>query len=292
MTIFAGLEHIVREDEPLAPYTYLKLGGKAQYFAEPTNQDELAELARRATAAGLPTRLIGAGTNLLIRSPLVNGLVIVMSAPAFTHLTVHGQRLTVGGGVKLPHFVATCAREGFSGPEHLVGIPGTVGGGLHVNSGADGVDLGSWCIEAKALTRNGELVHRQKDALTFSYRSSSLNELAILEATFEFERENPDQITREMQRNWIVRRARQPAIGEPAAFLFKNRLGEPAGELIQRAGAKGMSVGAASLFDPDPNYLIARPGATVDDVLQLIDKVKSQVHERIGIELALALQIW
>lgn len=292
MSLFAGLEHIVREDEPLAPYTNLKLGGKAQYFAEPTTEGEIAELVRRATAAGLATRLIGGGTNLLVRDSGVSGLVIHLSATAFSTLTIEGNRMIVGGGVRLSHFVSSCAREGFDGPEHLVGIPGTIGGALHVNSGSDGVDIGSWCVAAKALTRTGELVQRGADALSFSYRSSSLNELAILEATFEFERENSESLTREMQRNWIVRRARQPSFGESAAYLFKDHLGEPAGELISRAGAKGLRAGAVQLFDANPNYLVAKEGAKVEDVLSLIEAVKAQVNDKIGVELALAMQIW
>ncbi len=292
MSLFAGLEHIVREDEPLAPHTSLNLGGRAQFFAEPTIQEELVELVRRSRAADLSLRVIGGGSNLIVRDDGVRGLVIHLSAPNFNKLEIHGNRMVVGGGLRLSHFVATCAREGFVGPEHLVGLPGTLGGALHCNTGSGGNDIGNWCTKATAITRNGDIVVRNTDNMSFSYLSSSLNELAIVEAEFQFERDNSATLTRQMQRNWIVRRARQPAIDEPNVFVFKDHGGESASELIERAGLKGKQVGHVTMFDQNPNYFIAKSGAKSADVLQLVEMVRAQVKERLAIDLPLAVQIW
>ena len=292
MSLFAGLEHILREEEPLAPYTSLNLGGKAQYFAEPTTQEELLELVRRGRAADLSMRVIGGGSNLIVRDEGVKGLVIHLSAPNFNKLEIHGDRMIVGGGVRLSHFVATSAREGFVGPEHLVGLPGTVGGALHCNTGSGGNDIGNWCTKATAITRAGEIVVRTADNMSFSYLTSSLNELAIVEAEFQFERDNPEKLTKQMQRNWIVRRVRQPAIDEPNAYIFKDHGGEPASELIERAGLKGKHIGHVTMFDQNPNYFIVRSGAKAADVLELVELVRGQVRERLGVELSLAVQIW
>ena len=158
----SGLEHIVRENEPLAPYTRLGLGGVAEYFAEPTSQDELVAVVKRFTEEGLPIRLIGGGSNVLIKSSGVAGLVIHLGAPAFCEINVSGQSITAGGGTKLSHFVSTAVREGFSGPQRLVGIPGTIGGALHGNSGAHSVDIGTWVESATVLTRSGEVISRGK----------------------------------------------------------------------------------------------------------------------------------
>lgn len=287
-----GFEHCARANEPLAPYTTLRLGGPAEYFAEPTTEQELIELIRRFTAEGMGIRLIGGGSNLVIRDEGVAGLVLHLAAPAFMQMIVDGDTMTVGGGVRLSHFISAAVREGFSGPDQLAGIPGTVGGALHCNSGSGGFDIGSWVESAVAVTRKGERVERGASALSFSYRSSSLNELAILSARFRFQRESPESLTRQMQKTWIVRSARQPRLGERCVYGFKDQGGESAGMLIDRAGLSGTRVGNAEVSPRDCNFIIAHDGATSDNVLRLVDLVKNQVADRLGIQLALALQVW
>ncbi|HMP78008.1 MAG TPA: UDP-N-acetylmuramate dehydrogenase [Pirellulaceae bacterium] len=292
MSLFSGLEHVVRENEPLAPYTTLRLGGVAEYFAEPTSIDELSEIIQRAKENEMPIRLIGGGSNILVRDEGVPGMVLQLSAPAFGQLVIEGELVTVGGGVSLPHFVSATVREDLAGAHHLVGIPGTVGGALHANSGTGGHDIGRWLIRAAVVTRSGQFAIRESDALSFSYRSSSLNELAIIEATFRFPRDTAGDLTRRLQKLWIVKRSQQPLIGDPCAYVFKNHGGEPAGELIERAGLKGTQMGKVELFDRNPNFFVAHPGAKSADVLRLIDLVKSQVQERLSIDLSLSLDLW
>ena len=292
MSIISGLEHIVRENEPLAPYTSLRIGGVAEHFAEPTNVDELTELVRRFSAAGLPIRLLGGGSNILVRDEGVPGLVIQLTAPAFCQLEVKGDLLIAGGGVRLTHFVSTAVREGMAGPEQLVGIPGTIGGALHNNTGVAGFDIGSWVIRAQAMTRAGDLVTRESDAMSFSYRASSLNELAIISATFRCERDAPEALTRQLQKNWIVRRANQPLLGEHTAYVFKDHGGDSAASLIERAGLKGTQVGKIEVLDRNANFFVARQGATSADFLRLVELVRSQVQDRFDVNLALAIQVW
>lgn len=121
MSLFTGLEHIVRENEPLAPYTSLRIGGVAEYFVEPTTVDELCEVVRRCEVQGVTMRLIGGGSNVLVRDEGVAGVVLHLSAPAFSHLMIDGELVTVGGGVSLPHFVSATVRENLAGAHHLVG---------------------------------------------------------------------------------------------------------------------------------------------------------------------------
>ncbi len=291
MSIISGFEHIVRENQSLAPYTRLKLGGVAEFFAEPTTQDELVGLVKRFDQHQQPIRLIGSGSNVVIRDEGVPGLVLHLSAPCFCEISVDDNRIIAGGGTKLSHFVSTAVREGLAGPENLVGIPGTIGGALHGNTGAHGVDIGSWVQNARVLTRAGEIIERDRDAVAFSYRQSSLNELVILKATFQFERESSELLTRQLQKLWIVRRASQP-ISENAIYVFKDDGVETASELIDRAGLKGMQVGEVEISDRDANLFVVQPGATSQDVLRLIDLVKNQVHDRLGVEIQPAVQIW
>ena len=292
MGIAEGLEHIVRESEPLAAYTRLRMGGPAEYFAEPTTLDELAEVIRRAREEELNVRLLGGGTNLLVRSEGVPGVVILLSAPVFCQLEVTDGGLRCGGGVKLAHFVSTAVREGFSGPEQLTGVPGTVGGALHGNSGTHAGDIGQWCRGARVMTRNGEIVRREADDLSFSYRESSLNELVIVDAEFVFEREASESLTRRMQKLWIVKQAKQPSVNERSAYLFRDPVGMTASSLIEQAGLRGTKVGAVELSDRDPNFIVARDEATTDDVLRLIELVRSRVSDSAGVELSQNLEVW
>ena len=128
MSIFEGLDHIVRENEPLAPLTWFRLGGPAQYFAEPTKLEELAELVRQSQQHRLPIRVIGAGSRILVPDEGVSGLVIQLSAPVFCEITIEGSSVTAGGGAKLGHVVSASVGAGLAGLENLVGIPGSVCG--------------------------------------------------------------------------------------------------------------------------------------------------------------------
>jgi UDP-N-acetylmuramate dehydrogenase len=292
VTLISGFEHIVRENEPLAPFTPLKLGGVAEAFAEPTTVEELIGLVKRFSEHGVPIRLLGGGTNLLIRDAGVAGLVIRLAAPAFCTIEINGNVITAGGGTQVSHFVASAVREGLSGPEQLVGIPGTIGGALHNNTGAHGIDIGSWVQSVDVINRAGELVTREKESLSFSYRRSSLTELVILSAKFQFEPEDSAALTKQMQKLWIVRRASQPTSDEHATYIFKDHGGDSAAALIERAGLKGTRVGKVVVSDQNPNFFVAQPGANSDQVLQLMELVRTQVAERLEIELENAIQIW
>ena len=115
MGVFAGLEHIVRENEPIAHFTWLRLGGPARYFAEPTSVEELKSLVTRCRDANLPVRILGGGSNVLIRDEGVAGLVVHLAAPAFGAISVQGKTVTAGGGAKLSHVISTSVREGLVG---------------------------------------------------------------------------------------------------------------------------------------------------------------------------------
>ena len=290
--MLTGFEHIVRENEPLAPYTRLKIGGVAEYFAEPTNQEELIGLVKRFAQEDRPIRLIGSGSNLLVNDNGVAGLVVHLSAPEFCNIEIQDNRMIVGGGARLSHFVATAVREGLAGPEQLVGLPGTLGGALHNNTGAHGVDIGSWVQSAQVLTRTGELAIREKDTMSFSYRQSSLSELVILKAELAFEREPSEALTKQMQKLWIVRRANHPGSELNASYIFNDVGGETASEIIERAGLKGTKVGEVEIMDDDPNFFVAQSGASSEEVLKLIELVQTQVSERLEINLETAIQIW
>ncbi|MBI3866097.1 MAG: UDP-N-acetylmuramate dehydrogenase [Planctomycetia bacterium] len=283
---------ITRRDEPLAPFTWLKTGGPAQYFITPRNPDELAEVVRACHTAQIPLHVLGGGSNLLVRDEGVAGVVLSLSDPAFSKIEVDGTRITAGAGASLSHLISHSVKAGLAGLDVLVGIPGSVGGALHGNAGGKSGDIGQHVRTAKVLTISGEVYVRQEDELSFAYRFSSLNELIILEASFELHHEDPEEITRRMRKLWIMKKATQPLTFQSAGCIFKNPRGMSAGWLIEQAGLKGTKVGEAEFSDRHANFIVTRPGATSQDVLKLIDLAQAKVSSQFGVDLELEVQIW
>ncbi|HET6881930.1 MAG TPA: UDP-N-acetylmuramate dehydrogenase [Pirellulales bacterium] len=292
MALQDEFEAIVRPAEPLAPHTWFHLGGPAEYFAEPANPDELSRLVERCRQEDLPIRILGGGSNVLVRDEGVPGIVVHLSEEGFGQVEVRGQRVIAGGAAKLGHVISIAVREGLGGLETLVGIPGTIGGALHGNAGSRGGDIGQWTEGATVLTLNGEVVERTREELVFAYRQSSLDELVILSADFELEEDNPDELTKRMQQQWIVKKTAQPLAHQSAGCIFKNPRGMSAGMLIEQAGLKGTRVGGAEVSERHANFIVAEPGATAQDVLRLVELVRSRVADRLGVDLELEIEIW
>ncbi len=292
MGLLSGFEHIVCEHEPLAPYTWFRLGGEAEYFAEPTCVEELEALVRHCRQKELPVRILGGGSNLLVRDQGVPGLVIHLGAAAFSEITVDGEVITAGAGAKLGHVISTAVREGLAGLEHLVGIPGTIGGALRGNAGTENHDIGQWTGWAKVMTRSGEVLEHQRDELRFAYRYSSLDELVILRAGFILEPDERTELTKRMQTLWIVKKSKQPSSDQSMGRIFKNPSGTRAAELIEQAGLKGTKIGGAEISEQHANFIVAGTGASTEEVIRLVELVQLQVRERLGVELETDIEIW
>jgi UDP-N-acetylmuramate dehydrogenase len=292
MTLVSGFEKIVRQQQPLAERTWLRLGGPAQFFAEPNSVDELAALVRRCRNEDVPIRVLGGGSNILIRDEGVAGMVVSLNSAAFSQIQLAGEVVTAGGGVKLAHAISETVRAGLAGLEPLVGIPGTIGGALHGNSGSRGGDIGQWASRALVMTRAGEIIQRDREDLVFAYRQSSLDELVILNGQFSLEPDDPVQLTKRMQKQWIIKKASQPLSHQNVVCVFKNPRGMSAGMLIEQAGLKGTRVGGVEVSQRHANFFVAAEGACSQDVLKLIDLVRSRVAERLGVELETELEIW
>jgi len=292
MGLETGFEKIVRRDEPLAMHTWFQLGGPADYFAEPEDVDQLVGLIERCHEEEVPVRMLGHGSNILLRDEGVPGVVLCLAAPVFAGIDVSGTKIAAGGGVPLGRVITTAVHAGLAGLEALIGIPGTLGGALHGNTGGRGGDVGQWTSEATVITRNGEVVRHGRDELEFGYRRSSLDELVILEGEFELEEDDPGELTRRMQKHWIVKKANQPMGHQCAGCVFRNPRGSSAGELIEEAGLKGTRIGGAVVSERHANFIVAEPECTSQDVLRLIDLIRGQVNDRLGFELQRELEVW
>jgi len=273
-------------------HTWFQLGGPAEYFAEPETVDQLTALVQRCNDAGVEMRLLGQGSNVLVRDEGVPGMVIHLSSPVFCKIRIEGRSIVAGGGVLLGQAVTTAVHRGLAGIETLIGIPGTVGGALHGNAGTHSGNIGQWTLEATVMATNGEISQRNSDELVFGYRQSNLDDLVILEASCQLEEDNPRELAQRMQKYWIVKKASQPLGHQCAGCVFKNPRGVSAGELIDRSGLKGTRIGGALVSDRHANFIIAEPECTSQDVLRLIELVRGQVRDRMGVDLELELEIW
>jgi UDP-N-acetylmuramate dehydrogenase len=292
MSLLTGFETFVRQNEPLAMHTWFQLGGPAEYFAEPETVEQLVALVERCHEEDVTMRMLGQGSNILVRDEGVPGMVIRLSALAFCNIHIQGQSLTAGGGALLGRAVTTAVHRGLAGLETLIGIPGTVGGALHGNAGTRSGNIGQWTLEATVMAANGEVYQRSSDELVFDYRQSSIDDLVILDVRCPLEEDNPHELAQRMQKQWIVKKASQPMGHQSAGCVFKNPRGSSAGELIDDAGLKGTRIGGAVVSDRHANFIIAEPECTAQDVLRLIDLVRGQVRDRMGIELELELEVW
>ena len=292
MSLLEDFSDILQHDKPLAPLTWMNLGGPAQFFLEPRDQAELQRVVVCCHENGIPIHVLGGGSNLLIRAEGVSGAVIRLANASFAELTVDGTILRAGSGALLSQAIAISVRAGLAGLEVLAGIPGTVGGALKGNAGGRAGEISETARSVTTMTAKGESVTRSGDDLSFVYRSSNIAEPFILEGTFQLRPDDPADITTRMRKLWIMKKATQPLSDQSAGCIFKNPRGQSAGALIDQAGLKGTRLGGAEISDRHANFMVTHDGCKSDDVLRLIDLVRSKIAEQFGVELEMEIQIW
>jgi UDP-N-acetylmuramate dehydrogenase len=284
---------IVKAEEPLAPLTWFRLGGPAEFLARPRTVEETVALLRHCREAGLPFKVLAGGSNVLVRDEGVRGMVIHLESPAFSDVVIEGRRAEVGAAVPLTALISQTARAGLAGLETLTGIPGTVGGALRGNAGSRQGRIGTWVRRAKVIDAADEVRVRDRDDLSFAEGWSDLDEPIILSAEFELEPDDPEAVVRRMRRTWIIKKESQPYGHQSTGMIFKNPTTDTtAAFLIDQAGLKGAQVGGAEVSDRHANFIIAHPGATAADVLRLIDQVRQRVRQQLGYDMELQIQVW
>jgi UDP-N-acetylmuramate dehydrogenase len=293
MHSFDDFREIVRADEPLAPHLWFRVGGPAAYLARPRTVDQLLGLLRRCREEGIPLKVLGGGSNVLVRDDGVKALVVHLESPAFSDVSVEGTLVRAGAAVPLTALISQSARSGLAGLETLTGIPGTVGGALRGNAGGRQATIGQYVRRATVIDAADEVQVRDRDDLTFAGRGTNLDEPVILSAEFELHADDPEAVVKRMRRIWIVKKENQPYGHQSSGMIFKNIGTEvSAGGLIDQAGLKGTRHGGAEVSDRHANFIVAHPGATAADVLHLIDQIRQRVWQQFGYELELQIQVW
>lgn len=289
---FDDLGQAVAMQEPLACHTWLGIGGAARYFCEPVDVEALARIVRRCHQGGVPIRVIGGGSNVLVDSSGFDGMVVRLTGPEFCEIRVDRPGIVAGAGAKLVHVVTAAVQAGLAGLETLVGIPGTIGGALVGNAGGRAGDIGQRVREVTVLNREGGLEVRSGNDLTFESRWSNLDDTIIISCRLELEEEPAETLTKRMQKQWILERADQPSGIRTVAMMFKDPPGSTAASLISQSGAKDRTVGNASVSSSHPNFVVTKAECSSDDVRNLIEQVRSQVRDQLGVDLKPHIEVW
>lgn len=293
MSWFSGFEHVCRADVPLRDMTWVKLGGPAGWLVEPRDEPECCALLARCRDAGLPWRMLGAGANILVPDEGYRGAVFRLRGENFEEVEYDGNRVSVGAGVELPRLVRETIQRGLVGLESLAGIPGVMGGVIRMNAGGKYGEIASFVREVSLIEPDGELTRRSASDIAFSYRSSNLAGCVILGASLELPSGDAQAAWQRHKEIWNEKYGAQPPVAaRSAGCIFKNPAGQKAGRLLDQCGLKGTRIGAAEISEKHANFIVAYPGASARDVIDLIRLAKDRVWNETGVVLELEVDIW
>ncbi|MGC6482946.1 MAG: UDP-N-acetylmuramate dehydrogenase [Synechococcus sp.] len=284
---------LLHQQVPLATYTTWRVGGPAEWLAEPTNAEQLATLMAWAQQRQMPWRVIGAGSNLLISDAGLPGLTLCLRKLQGITLDATTGMVEARAGEPIPTLARQAARAGLHGLEWAIGIPGTVGGAAVMNAGAQGRCTADCLVSVDVIDPNAQggagAVHSlSNDELAFDYRHSVLQhtELMVVSARFQLEPgHDPKDVSRMTSKNLNHRTSTQPYQWPSCGSVFRNPEPHKAGQLIEALGLKGRRVGGAEVSPIHANFIVNTGEATATDILQLIALVQHAVQRDHGITL-------
>lgn len=275
----------VVEDQPLAQWTTLGVGGNARWYVEPHDPDALAAVLSEIDDE--PLLVLGRGSNLLVADTGWPGVALRLGA-GFKWQRRAGVAVESGGGTSMPALAAWLATEGLAGLEFAAGIPATVGGSVRMNAGAHGGQTADALTSVTIATpADPEGSTYDPSVLDFAYRHSALPDRAVVvAASWSLSSDDPAAIRSRLDELRAWRRATQPLRQRNCGSVFTNPPGDSAGRLIDVAGLKGRSVGGASVSEKHANFIVVEPGkTTARDVLTLIETVRDEVASRFDVTL-------
>ncbi len=284
----------IRHDEPMANHTSLRVGGPADLFIIPKDVSDLQLIFKNH--GDLPLFILGEGTNLLINDKGFRGIVIAIKncfksiEPPVFFKNAKGEEaavVTAGAATKMSYLVKNLAKYSLTGMEDLVGIPGSLGGALIMNAGADGTEISDVVRSVTRVNAEGDLETLKKSDLKFEYRKTTFPSKGgiIVEAELELKKGDHTQIQDRIDRHLARRKNKQPLSLPNSGSVFKNPEGDAAGRLIEAAGLKGFSVGDAGVSIKHANFIVNKGAATASEVLEVIEHVRATVLEKTGVEL-------
>ncbi len=274
--------------------TTFRAGGVISSYFSPIHREALISLISYFADLGIPFRLLGQGSNVLVRD---EGLVDpVICTRGCSHIEIIGQTVTVDCGVSLPRLILYAANLSLGGIEALFGIPATIGGAIYMNAGAYGMEIGdritSICVYDPTSTPC--ITHLSPADAQFSYRSSVFQhkELYILEAKLSLDVRRKEAILADIKQIMQQRKEKQPLKYPSAGSTFRRPFGNYAARLIDQSGCKGLRIGDAEVSTKHGGFIINRGSATASDILRLIEQVRERVYNCSGILLEKEIEIW
>jgi len=272
-------------NERLAPLTWFRVGGPAQVLFTPADEDDLA-YCLGALPAELAVHVVGVGSNLIVRDGGLPGVAIRLSPRGFGEAGASGDVVTAGAAALDKRVAEVAAAANLSGLEFFFGIPGTIGGALRMNAGANGAETKDVMIEASGVGRDGTKHSFANADMKFVYRNSGVDPAIVFTAVrFRGTPAAPEAIRARMNEVQAHRETAQPIREKTGGSTFKNPPGHSAWKLIDAAGCRGLRVGGAQVSDMHCNFLINTGDATAHDIETLGETVRARVKQSCGIEL-------
>ena len=282
---------VIKLYEPLAKHTTMRVGGPAQFWAEPETEEGFARLVKFTTERGVPLFVIGRGSNLLVRDGGIRGVVVHLSRGEFKKIEVRDGRITAGAGVKQKELAYAARDAQIGGFEWFEGIPGDVGGALRMNAGAMGGETFRQVVSVRYVDPHGAFHMKTPAEMDVRYRHCGLLEKNYaVSATFKGEPGTPEAIEKLLEASTQKRRTSQPRESS-AGCIFKNPGTVPAGKLVDDLGLKGARIGGAKVSEMHGNFIVNDGKASAADVLDLIEKVREAAQRERGIALETEVQI-
>lgn len=281
-------------EEPLSRHTSLRIGGPAEVMAFPKTKEELALLLKESSLWDTKPVILGAGTNVLAPDEGLRGLTVCLKDALDGMERLDETSIRVMAGVTMARCAVFAASQSLSGLEFAHGIPGTVGGGVYMNAGAYGGDIGSVCKEVELMDRGGNIHVLSASQMDFSYRHSCLEsrDLIVVSAVFALQPGEEADIRARMKELQTKRIASQPLNFPSAGSAFKRPQGGYAAALIEEAGLKGFRVGDAAISEKHAGFAVNLGKATAEDMKALLEEVSNKVEKNSGIRLEPEIRIW
>jgi UDP-N-acetylmuramate dehydrogenase len=272
-------------NECLAPLTWFRVGGPAQVLFTPSDEDDLAYFLKHLPDE-LSVYVVGVGSNLIVRDGGLPGVVIRLSPRGFGETAASGDIVTAGAAALDKRVAETAAAANLAGLEFYFGIPGTIGGALRMNAGANGAETKDVLVEATGIDRKGHVQKFSNAEMKFVYRNCGVDPSIIFtSARFRGTSAAPEAIRAKMDEVQKHRETAQPIRDKTGGSTFKNPPGNSAWKLIDAAGCRGLRVGGAQVSEMHCNFLINTGNATGNDIETLGETVRARVKQMSGIEL-------
>ncbi len=289
----AGFRGRLLPQEPLARHTTWRIGGPAELLARPVDRDDLLLAVEWARASRVPWRVLGNGSNLLVRDEGVRGLVLQVKR-TLDQVRLEGTHLEAGAGALLPAVANLAAAHGLAGLEFAAGIPGTLGGALVMNAGWHEFEIGNVVESVELLHEGGRAERLERDACGFGYRTSVFRQRrgVILSGTLVLRPDDPRAVRARLERYATSRKRNQPTELPSCGSVFLKPHGDFAGRLIEAAGLKGRRIGDVQVSPKHANFFVNLGRASARDVLALVEEVEREVERRFGVKLEREFEVW